>query len=85
MKASPCKGCGKPIVWGVTADGKRIPLDPRPVVYHAVEESEFENRVTCTRVPEATNTAGTKTACYVSHFATCPKASEFGKGRKRDA
>ena len=82
MKTSPCKGCGKPIVWGVTEDGKRIPLDPRPPVYLAVDEGD---RVLAERAGPGQNFMGQALAHYVSHFATCPKASEFGKGRKRDA
>lgn len=41
LKTTPCKGCGRPILWGVTADGKRIPLDPRASVY-AYESGKAE-------------------------------------------
>ena len=38
MHTTPCKGCGKPMVWAsIVKDwkrtGKRVPLDPRPMVY----------------------------------------------------
>lgn len=79
MKTSPCKGCGKDIVWGVTAEGTKIPLDPRAPVYLAVDEGD---RVLAERDRPGSNVTGQALAHYVSHFATCPKASEFGKGRK---
>jgi hypothetical protein len=72
-----CRGCGKPIIWGVTPEGKRIPLDPRPPVYvvdYSAEAKEFVARL----VPLED---GVRTH-MVSHFATCPKASEFSGGRK---
>lgn len=37
-----CKGCNKPIVWGLTEDGKRIPLDPSAPVY--VRDGEVVRR-----------------------------------------
>ena len=61
----PCKGCGKPIMWGVTKDGKRIPLDPRPPVYRMWTEADEILRV------ELDYTHA------VSHFSTCAKASQF--------
>ena len=68
-----CKGCGKKIIWGVTPEGKKIPLDPSPPVY-AVEvgavlhtDGQFVRRAS---------------GFHVSHFATCPNANDFSKGRK---
>jgi hypothetical protein len=70
MNRGTCRGCGKPIVWGLTPDNKRIPLDPRPPVYLAVELAD--GTVSCDRIKDG----------MVSHFATCPKAAEFSRGRK---
>ena len=70
LESSACRGCGKPICWGVTADGKRIPLDPRPPVYRIVNDAGGNE------VVERDKNA------MVSHFATCPKANEFSGGRK---
>lgn len=52
------------------SDGKVIPLDPRPPIYAA--KLWDEDRETPMEV-ERHFTA------YVSHFATCPKASDFSK------
>lgn len=67
-----CRGCGKEIVWGVTDDGKKIPLDLRAPVYFIKERPENGNFVI-----ERTMNAG------VSHFATCPRANDFSGSKKK--
>lgn len=69
-----CKGCGKKIIWGETEDGKKIPLDPRPPVYHIYRVSN-----------DGKNIIRRRTDCYVSHFATCPNASEFSGSKKKES
>ena len=69
---TPCTYCGRPIVWGVDGNGKRIPLDPRPPVY----------RVFHPQAGGRTCTLARDTSAMVSHFATCPRASE-ASGRAR--
>ena len=63
-----CKGCNKPIVWAeiTKKDGSKgmIPLDPRPPVY---DVDEVEGKTVAYR----------SIAGMVTHFATCPKASDF--------
>jgi len=68
---SKCKGCGKTIVWGMTEAGKKIPLDPKPPVYRVLDENPEPNAY-MENVKRAQR-------CYVSHFATCPKANEFSR------
>ena len=65
-----CQRCGKSIIWGVTAEGKKIPLDPTPPVYEFVTESGGTVRVR--RNMEAA----------VTHFATCPYANDFSRRNK---
>jgi hypothetical protein len=60
--------CGRQIVWGINAEGKRVPLDPRPIIY-AVLRRGLPGGVLVTRARLA----------LVSHFATCPDAKTFSK------
>jgi len=74
MKPTPCRGCGRPIVFAINHDtGMVIPLDPKPPVYGVLEEADGE--IVCKRLERA----------MVSHFATCSKANDFsGRNRKPD-
>jgi hypothetical protein len=59
-------------VWGVTVDGKRIPLDPSAPTYR-VSRSDGDGRVEVERTE----------AVFVSHFSTCSQADMFsGSNRK---
>lgn len=69
----PCKGCGKPIVWGIGPDNKPIPLDPTPPVYQ-VEHIDNLGPTIKTHVTR-------NTGAMVSHFATCPKAGQFSRNK----
>jgi len=74
---STCKGCGRPIVWGLNiTTGKRVPLDPSPLVYEVFHGKD--DATECVRAePEEGVTLMT------SHFNTCPKANDFSKGGSR--
>ena len=72
MKTSLCKGCNRPIVWAHIVKngqrtGKKIPLDPRPVIYKVGDFDKEEY--------EAQSILQKDGMC--SHFVTCTKASEF--------
>jgi hypothetical protein len=78
MRTSVCHGCGKRIVWGVM-EGKKLPLDPSPPVYEVVGidgNGPIVRRAA--RYTEGMPIVG----FMVSHFSTCPKASEFSGSRK---
>jgi hypothetical protein len=69
---SLCRGCGKEIIWGVTAEGKRIPLDPRPPVYRLVVGYATQE-IVVERQKDA----------MVSHFATCSRANDFSASKRK--
>lgn len=72
---SICKGCGKKIVWGLTPEGKSIPLDPTPRVYEIDPGAEpIDGKHNVVHLPNAA----------VTHFATCSQANRFS-GRNRPA
>ena len=79
MKTVPCgggdpaRGCGKSIVWGVDANGTRIPLDPRAPVYRLGAERLGGGYYVARQLD-----------CFVNHFCTCPKAGQFsGRNAKK--
>jgi hypothetical protein len=67
----PCKGCGAPLLLLKSSDGKVIPMDLRSPVFVVGKDMT------------GTEVAMRATDAFVSHFATCPKANDFSKGRKR--
>jgi hypothetical protein len=71
---SACRGCGREIVWVLTQDGKKIPLDRRPVIYRHVGNDSHGTPIVDRVEPLPFHA--------VSHFATCSKANEFS-GSKR--
>ena len=75
---STCKGCGKPILWAVTEDGKKIPLDPTPPVYQVIGTLN-------TVLGDEKLVARAKEGYYVSHFSTCSHANEFSASKKKKA
>lgn len=75
-----CKGCGKTIVWGVTQDGKRIPLDPSAPIY-VVHQIVGGDPVVVLLSAADRRLDGP----WVSHFATCVKANEFSASKKAKA
>ena len=82
MKTTPCRGCGKPIVFGLTENGKRIPLDPRPPVYQIVTDGDA-GPPDIVRLAQHFDASALRATAMVSHFATCPKASEFSASKKK--
>ena len=70
-----CVKCGAPLHFAKTHEGKTIPLDLRPHIYCIVYDRT---------APGTPSTVVRTDLCYVSHFFTCPFASDFsGKNREK--
>lgn len=68
VRSTPlCRSCHAPIIWAKTKTGKRIPLDPKPVIGGNLVLIDGVVGVT----PPSHNVER-----YTSHFATCPNADE---------
>lgn len=80
MTIGTCQGCGKKILWGITPEGKSIPLDPSAPVYTVVTKIPGTPRVKLLPASERRELGP-----WVSHFATCPKASQFSGSSKSAA
>lgn len=70
--SSACGGCGARIVWGETAKGVRVPLDPKAPVYR-IDLRYTGSTKRIKRDPDS----------LVSHFATCPNANDFSASKKQ--
>lgn len=75
----PCTGCGQPLIWAYTPNGKPMPLDPDPVPpargTYVVDGKHCRPSEPLTDPPE--------TQHHMNHWATCPRADDFKtKGRK---
>jgi len=73
--ADHCRTCNAPILWAVTEKGKRMPLDAEPtpggnliVVDGIARVPRIDDEVPFLQ--------------YLSHFTTCPQASQHRKPRK---
>lgn len=89
MKLSRCRSCGDPIIWTITTNGKRMPVDTDPVVAPRgfridetlLDEAQMgfnEDDLKPGKDILATFTAdpGAGELLYQSHFATCPNADQ---------
>lgn len=80
-----CQSCGAPIVWAVTRDGRRIPLDPPEI--RASEHGAGREVVLvvdgATRGRLREDPDGTVIG-RESHFATCPQGPQHRKARKAE-
>jgi hypothetical protein len=67
---SECSSCGAPILWALTLNGKRIPLDVEPVKLPPGLFNVNADRAVTLR------------PAYQSHFASCPNSASHRKGER---
>lgn len=80
-----CSACHAVIWFGLTAKGKRMPLDPTPVDdgnvvierVDAVIGTNAEVALPRVRVLRKDDVVGRDTPRYVAHFVRCPAADRF--------
>lgn len=71
-REQPCRKCGRRMIFAEGPNGA-IPMDARAVtVYHVREGEDGEPVASKVELEEKV---------YISHFATCPNAAEFSRGR----
>ena len=68
-----CKGCGKPILWAETPQGKKVPLDLKPIVYRIFHNQEMDKTIALRQ----------EDGQYaVDHFSACSHANLFSTSTK---
>ena len=94
VQKDTCRACREPLAFAITAKGRRMPLDIQPVDLRETAGSglegerplrglqvvESEERALATRQATLEDLQAGR-ALYRSHFATCPAASAFRRGR----
>lgn len=73
MTPAFCRTCGREIVWKTTQHGKKVPLDPKAIVFSVVGDIA---------VKPTPGVAGE--TFMVSHFATCPDANGWSGHKPGD-
>lgn len=87
---SLCRGCGSPITWAVTTNGRMMPLDPELSTEGNVVPTGrrittsrgqlLEVRVITTKSTGQRDLLDPDGARYYPHHATCPDAAAFRRG-----
>ena len=79
MITGHCSTCGREVIWAVSPTGARLPLDARAVTVYCLSDRDPPDamEVICeTPIGDLANKV------YVSHFLTCPQASQHSRQNK---
>ena len=87
-RTTTCRGCGKPIAFIKTKNGKSIPVDPERICF--VPETEYDKFVTDEGEVKHGGELSRKNQGirpyeygYRSHWATCPAADDFRRKKNK--
>lgn len=88
-KTTACRACGARIMFLKTAAGKTMPVDEEGTFFLEVKDGPelFVLGDGTTARGQRVSPAQREDADrfgYISHFATCPKADQFRKARKKE-
>jgi hypothetical protein len=78
-QVSKCGSCRAPVVWVITAAGRKMPVDAVPVDdgdFYAGEDGRYTKVQPFGDAPEGVDR-------FTSHFVTCPDRDEWRKPRSR--
>jgi hypothetical protein len=64
-----CSSCNRAIIWTVSVNGARLPVDARPVTVYALRESA--DQVDAVKVGGFVADGAVPDKVYVSHYLTC--------------
>lgn len=81
MPESTCRSCQAAVLWAVTHNGKRMPVDAEPVEGGNIKLRREGDKVIA-EFPGKEHPAlfeDNNRARYVSHFSTCPESTEWRK------
>lgn len=67
---SQCRSCGAPIIWTLTQNRKKMPMDAEPIV---LERGQYQLREN----DDGSVDSYLIRRLWISHFATCPESNEW--------
>lgn len=73
MKIDHCRSCHAPVIWSVTAKGKRMPVDAEPVATGNIKLFVNGSGIVYSSKPGPSETEER----YLPHFATCPQVGSW--------
>lgn len=92
-RTTTCRGCGKPIAFIKTINGKSIPVDPEPIIFQLEDNYDkfvmMDGTVKRGAAVDAndgsidTDNLKPFSIGYRSHFATCPAADDFRRKKNK--
>ncbi len=81
MTMGVCRSCNAAIIWSISPAGKTLPLDGKPIL--SIDDVRLGSHSTLYRLVGVRALKAFLTSdpapLYISHFATCPNASQHSR------